>query len=148
MSDNKALLREKHMSHDLICVNFPVDDLARSIAFYTQLGFEPHAVFRGPDCQCMIISNHIHIMMHLASSLKQFTPKSIANPRETTGAILSLNCESKQRVNQLVALAVANGGATYDAPQDLGFIYTHGFTDVDGNVWRVNWLNPKVAMSG
>lgn len=134
------------MSHDLICVNFPVVDLARSIAFYTQLGFEPHATFRGPDCQCMIISKHIHIMLHLASSLKQFTPKIIANPNETTGAILSLNCESKQRVDELVALAIANGGATYDSPQDLGFIYTHGFTDVDGSVWRVNWLNPDVSI--
>jgi predicted lactoylglutathione lyase len=94
----------------------------------------------------MIISDHIHIMMHLASSLKQFTPKSVADPSKTTGAILSLNCSSRLRVDELVALAVANGGAAYDSAQDLGFIYTHGFTDVDGNVWRVNWLNPDVSI--
>lgn len=134
------------MTHDLICVNIPVTDLARSIAFYTRLGFEPHAAFRGPDCQCMIISDHIHIMVHLASSLKQFTPKSIANPNDTTGAILSLNCSSKQRVDDLVRLAVENGGTTYDSAHDLGFIYTHGFIDIDGNVWRVNWLNPDVSI--
>jgi predicted lactoylglutathione lyase len=134
------------MSHDLICVNIPVADLAKSIDFYTKLKFKPHPAFRGPDCQCMIISDHIHIMMHLASSLKQFTPKEIANPNETTSAILSLNCDSKQRVDELVAIAVANGGATYDSAQDLGFIYTHGFTDIDGNVWRINWLNHDVPL--
>jgi predicted lactoylglutathione lyase len=94
----------------------------------------------------MIVSDHIHIMMHLESSLKQFTPKPISNPKETTGAILSLNCSSRQKVDELVALAVANGGGTYDSAQDLGFIYTHGFTDADGNVWRVNWLIPDVPI--
>lgn len=134
------------MEHHRICINLPVADLQRSIEFYLQLGFNPHPSFRGPDCQCMIVSDHIYIMMHLASSLQQFTPKQVADPNMTTGAVLSLDCSSRAKVDEIVATAIASGGAVYDAPIDLGFIYTHGFTDVDGNVWRVNYLNPDVPL--
>ena len=136
------------MEHNKICINIPVADLARSIHFYEQLGFEKHPVFGGPDCQCMIITDHIHIMVHLAKSLKQFTPNEVADPSCITGVVLSLDCNSRKEVDELVTTAIANGGAVYDAPQDLGFIYTHGFTDVDGNVWRVNYLNPDVPIQG
>lgn len=134
------------MEHQKICINIPVANLDRAIHFYTQLGFKPHPVFRSPECQCMIVTDHIHVMVHLAKSLKQFTPKEIADPSGTTGVVLSLDCGSKEKVDELIATAVANGGATYDTPQDLGFIYTHGFTDADGNVWRLNYLNPDVPL--
>jgi hypothetical protein len=139
-------ISEQSMTHNRICINFPVTNLARAIHFYEQLGFENHPVFRGPDCQCMIISDHIHIMLHLADSLKQFTPNEVANPGRFTGVVMSLDCESRAEVIGLVEKAVANGGAVYDTPQDLGFIYTHGFTDPDGNVWRVNHFNPDVPI--
>ena len=134
------------MTHDKICINIPVADLDRSIQFYQRFGFEKHPVFGGPDCQCMIITDHIHIMMHLAASLQQFTPKQVADPSAVTGAVLSLDCDSRQRVDDFVATAIAHGGAAYDAAQDLGFIYTHGFTDPDGNVWRFNHFNTDIPL--
>ncbi|MCA9759704.1 MAG: hypothetical protein KDA27_28160, partial [Candidatus Eisenbacteria bacterium] len=136
------------LKHDRICINLPVADLDRSIRFYERLGFEKHPVFGGPDCQCMIVSDHIHIMMHLADSLKQFTPHDVADPSRATGVVLSLDCETRERVDEIVATAVANGGGTYDSPQDLGFIYTHGFVDADGNVWRLNYFDPNVPLPG
>jgi uncharacterized protein len=136
------------MKHDKICINIPVADLDRSIHFYQRFGFEKHPVFGGPDCQCMVVTDHIHIMMHLTTSLKQFTPKEVAYPSAITGVVLSLDCDSRQGVDDFVATAIEHGGAAYDAAQDLGFIYTHGFTDPDGNVWRVNHFNPDVPMPG
>ncbi len=131
-----------------ITINIPVHDLARAVKFYTRLGLDPHPVFRGPDCQCMILTDQIHVMVHLASSLGHFTPKPIADPGKTTGVVLCLTCNSRAEVDDLVAKAIAGGGATYDLPQDLGFVYTHGFLDADGNAWRLNWMNPDVPMPG
>lgn len=134
------------MSPVAITVNIPVRELERAVYFYTQLGFAPHPVFRGPDCQCMVVTEQIRIMLHLDSSLRHFTSKPILDPSTATGVVLCLDCNSKAEVDDLVARAVASGGSVYDAAQDLGFVYTHGFFDADGNVWRLNFMDPKVAM--
>jgi hypothetical protein len=136
------------MKTTTICINIPVKNLERAVLFYTELGFEPHSIFRGPDCQCMIVTDTIQVMVHLDSSLRHFTPKPISDPSISTGAVFCLLCGSKTEVDDLVAKALANGGATYDEPQDIGgFVYTHGFLDADGNVWRLNWMNPDAPTS-
>ena len=129
-----------------ICVNIPVRNLDRSVLFYTNLGFVPHPIFRGPDCQCMVVNEIIQIMLHLEDSLKKFTPKPISNPASETGVVTCLICDMKSQVDELVTKALSNGGSKYDEPQDLGFIYAHGFMDIDGHIWRLNWMNPEVPM--
>ena len=135
------------MNPATITINIPVRELERAVGFYTQLGFEPHPVFRGPDCQCMMVTDQIRIMVHLDSSLQLFTPKPISDPSLTTGVVLCLDCNSNAQVDDLVARAIAAGGSVYDAAQDLGFVYTHGFLDADGNAWRLNYMDPNVVMS-
>src|SRR5262245_4244160 len=134
------------MNPDTITINIPVKQLDRAVRFYTQLGLAPHPVFRGPDCQCMVLTDRVRIMVHLESSLRHFTPKPISDPSTSTGVVLCLDCRSKEQVDSLVASAVAAGGSTYDVPQDLYFVYTHGFLDADGNAWRLNWMNPNVPI--
>lgn len=134
------------MNPGTITINVPVRDLARAVRFYTNLGLDPHPVFRGPDCQCMVLTDRIRVMVHLAGSLQQFTPLPVADPSAATGVVLCLDCDTRAQVDDLVARAVASGGATYDAAQDLGFVYTHGFLDADGNAWRLNWMNPDIPL--
>lgn len=100
------------MKFSNICINIPTKNLERSVNFYTQLGFEPHPIFRGPDCQNMVLTDQIHIMVHLDSSLKNFTPKAISDPMNTTGAVLCLLCDSQEQVDHLVTKALANEGST------------------------------------
>lgn len=119
--------------------------LDRAVKFYSALGFDPHPIFRAPDCQCMIVTDQIRIMVHLASSLKNFTPKPISDPSISSGVVVCLDCNSKEQVDDLVARAISFGGTLYDSPQDPGFVYTHGFLDADGNAWRLNYMNPSHA---
>jgi uncharacterized protein len=128
------------MNPGTITVNIPVKQLERAVKFYAALGFDPHPVFRGPDCQCMVVTERIRIMVHLESSLQNFTPKPISDPQQSTAVVICLDCNSKEQVDDLVAKAVAYGGAVYDAAQDLGFVYTHGFLDADGNALRLNFM--------
>jgi len=133
------------MNPSTITVNIPVKQLERAVKFYFALGFEPHPHFRGPDCQCMIVTDQIRVMVHLAESLKNFTPKPISDPESSTGVVVCLDCDSKEQVDELVTRAVAAGGKLYDTAQDLGFVYTHGFLDADGNAWRLNCMSRSHA---
>ena len=134
------------MKQAKITVNIPVKDLERAINFYKQIGFKAHEIFKGPDCQCMIFTDDIHVMVHLDTSLKNFTPNPIADPSKVSGVVLCLDCGSKEEVDDLISKSVANGGATYGEPQDMGFVYTNGFLDPDGNAWRLNYMNPNASM--
>ena len=59
--------------------------------------------------------------------------------------LLSLACESREQVDALVAKALAAGGSTYDAPEDFGFMYTHGFLDPDGHGWGLLHMSAPPA---
>ena len=41
----------------------------------------------------------------------------------------------------------AAGGTAPNPQQDHGFMYSHGFTDLDGHVWEVFWMDPTHVMS-
>ena len=41
----------------------------------------------------------------------------------------------------------AAGGTAPNPSQDHGFMYSHGFTDLDGHVWEVFWMDPTHVMS-
>ena len=41
----------------------------------------------------------------------------------------------------LVKKAVAAGGKAPRAPQDHGFMYGHGFEDLDGHIWEPMWMD-------
>lgn len=43
------------------------------------------------------------------------------------------SCESREKVDALVAKALAAGGSTHAAPKDYGFMYQHSITDPDGH---------------
>lgn len=45
----------------------------------------------------------------------------------------------------MVAKAVAAGATTPNAPMDHGFMYQHGFADLDGHQWEVFWMDMSAA---
>lgn len=130
------------MSLDTIFINVPVKNLDKSIAFYTALGFTPHPIFRGDGACCMCINEHINIMLQTVEHFKQFTHKPIADSTQATALLLCLHCDSPAHVDQLVSAAIAAGGAASTNAKDLGFLYTHGFTDPDEYVWILNHIYP------
>jgi len=66
-----------------------------------------------------------------------FTPNPICDARSSTEVLLALSQPSRSAVDELVARGVAAGGTTYNQPQDHGFMYGHGFQDLDGHIWEV-----------
>jgi predicted lactoylglutathione lyase len=126
-----------------IFVNLPVKDLNRSIEFFTKLGFSFNQQFTDETATCMIVTDDIFAMLLTEEKFKTFTPKEICDTRKYTEVLLALSYDSRSQVDEIVRKAVAAGGSTYNEPQDHGFMYTHGFQDLDGHIWEIFYMEPS-----
>ena len=127
-----------------IFVNLPVGDLDKSVDFFTKLGFKFNAQFTDETATCMIVSEDIYVMLLTRAKFKTFTPKAICDATKSTEVLVCLSSESREKVNEMVRKAVAAGGTTYNEPQDHGFMYGHGFQDLDGHIWELIYMEPSV----
>ena len=135
-------LKEKHHARQIF-VNLPVKDLNKSIAFFKNLGFSFNPQFTDETATCMIISEDIYAMLLTHAKFSTFTPKAICDAKKNTEVLIALSCEDRSEIDQLVKKAVAAGGSTYNQPQDHGFMYAHGFQDLDGHIWEVFYMDPS-----
>jgi len=128
-----------------IFVNLPIKDMARSQAFFKSMGYSFNPQFTNDQGACMVVSDSIFVMLLVESFFGTFTKKAIADASKTTEVLVCLSCESRAEVDDLVARALAAGGKTPNAPQDHGFMYAHGFEDLDGHQWELVWMDPNAA---
>lgn len=129
----------------LIFVNLPVKDLPRSRTFFEGMGYHFNPQFSNDQGACLVISDTIHAMLLTEPFFQTFTKKPISDAKKSTEVLICLSCESKAEVDQLVARAVAGGGSTPNPVQDHGFMYSHGFEDLDGHVWELVYIDPNAA---
>jgi len=125
-----------------IFVNLPGRDLNKSVAFFTKLGFNFDARFTDATATCMIVGEDIFVMLLTHEKFKTFTPKQICDATKSTEVLVCLSCESREKVNEMVRNAVAAGGTSYNEPKDHGFMYGHGFQDLDGHIWELIYMEP------
>lgn len=118
-----------------IYLNLPVADLVKSLTFFKALGFADNPQFSSDSGACVIISDAIFVMLCTRDRFRDFTPKAICDTSQAVEMLINLACESREEVDSLVAKALAAGGTTYDQPEDLGFMYSHSFVDLDGHGW-------------
>jgi len=131
-----------------IFVNLPVKDLGKSVTFFTRLGYTFNAQFTDETATCMIVSDDIFIMLLTHPKFKSFTPKEICDATKATEVLVCLSCESRGHVDDMVSKAIAAGGKTYNEPQDHGFMYAHGFQDLDGHIWELIYMEPSAVKQG
>lgn len=129
-----------------IFVNLPIKNLEKSQAFFKSLGFSFDPKFTNEQGACMVISeNHNYVMLLVEPFFQTFIKKPIADASKTTEVLVCISCESRVEVDELVKKAVAAGGKTPNAPQDHGFMYGHGFEDLDGHIWELAWMDPNAV---
>ncbi|MGC3967241.1 MAG: VOC family protein [Pirellulales bacterium] len=126
-----------------IFVNLPVRDLAKSIEFFTKLGYKFNPQFTDETATCMIISEEIYSMLLTHEKFKTFTHQEVADAKKTTEVILALSYDSREEVDKMVDAAIAAGGKKFREPADHGFMYERSFQDLDGHVWEAFWMDPS-----
>jgi predicted lactoylglutathione lyase len=126
-----------------IFVNLPVKDLKKSMEFFIKLGYTFNLQFTDETAACMVIAEDIFAMLLTEAKFKGFTPNAICDARKSTEVLVALSCDTRDQVDETVRKAVAAGGNTYNNPQDHGFMYGHGFQDLDGHIWEVFFMEPS-----
>ena len=125
-----------------IFVNLPVKNLDRSVEFFTKLGFSFDKQYPDETATCMVVNEDIVVMLLTEEKFQTFTPNQICDAGKYTEVLVCLSLESRAKVDQMVAKAIAGGGSTYNEPQDHGFMYAHGFQDLDGHIWELVYMEP------
>jgi len=129
-----------------VFINLPIKNMERSQAFFRALGFGFNPQFTNEQGACMVINDGASYAMLLVEPFFQtFTRKPISDAKKSSEVLVCLSCESRDEVDSLVKKALAAGGTAPNAPQDHGFMYGHGFEDLDGHVWELMWMDPNAA---
>lgn len=129
----------------MIFVNLPVTDLPRAQAFYAALGFVNEPRFTDDTAAAMQWSDSIFVMLLTHAKWKSFTQRPIPDARASE-VMLALLLGSREQVNRMTDQAALRGGSVDVNPaQDLGFMFSRTFTDLDGHVWEPFWMDPAAA---
>jgi predicted lactoylglutathione lyase len=132
----------------MMFVNLPVADLAKSMAFYTALGFKNNPMFTDETAACMVWSEAIYVMLLTHAKWSTFTTRPIP-PTTSSEVSLALTFDSREEVDAINEAAAKNGGtADINPVQDLGFMYGRDLIDLDGHVWGAVWMDPAAIPSG
>lgn len=124
-----------------IFVNLPVENLEKTVRFFSKLGFSFNPQYTDEKATCMIVGENIFAMLLKKDFFKTFIKKEIANAKKTAEVLLALSVESRQRVDELIGLAIQAGGNEPRSPQDYGWMYGRAFEDLDGHIWEVFWAD-------
>lgn len=125
-----------------IFLNMAVNDLDKSIAFFTKLGYTFNPQFTNDKATCMIISDTIYVMLLTKPFFQTFTEKRIIDAHKEVESLICISTESKDAVNEMVNKAEAAGATIPNPATDYGFMYQHSFADLDGHHWEFMWMDP------
>ena len=131
-----------------IFINLPVCDLPKAMAFYTALGAVNNPQFTDATAACMVFSETIFVMLLTHDKWATFTKKPITDVRHSE-VMLAITCDDKKAVDVLLRAAAANGSkADVNPKQDLGFMYSRSFEDLDGHVWEAFFMDMSQVPQG
>ena len=129
-----------------IFVNLPVKNLNKSIDFFRKLGFSFNPQFTDEKAACMIINEDAYVMLLTEPFFKTFTHKHIIDATKNTEVLVSLSAESKEKVNELHKKALSIGASEIGKPQEFGYMYGRSFTDIDGHIWEIIWMDVEAML--
>lgn len=129
----------------MVFVNLPVTDVARSRKFYEALGYTINEKFSDPTAACVVVSDTIYFMILNHERFQGFATLPLADPAKGTSVMIALSQDSRAAVDTVAKAALAAGGSEPKPAQDMGFMYSRTFHDPDGNVIEPFWMDPAAA---
>ena len=135
----------------MIFVNLPVADLARSKAFYEAIGFRNEPKFSNDAAAMMVLSDTIAVMLLTHPFYGTFTRKPIADAHNSSQVLLCISCDRPADVDRITEAAASAGGKIDVSQTDQtqgGPMYGRDFEDPDGHQWAPMWMDPDFAAKG
>jgi uncharacterized protein len=131
------------MTQDL-WINLPVRDIARSVAFFTEIGF---ATNPGPgnseqSASFTIGEKKVVLMLFVRDVFSGFTNNLLSDTTIGTEVLFSLGADSREQVDDIANQVRSAGGKIFSEPSESnGFMYGCGFCDPDGHRWNVLFMD-------
>lgn len=120
-----------------IFVNLPAKDLHKTREFWTKLGFHFKEQFSDDNGLCLELKeNSIYAMLLDYDFFGGFTNRPIADG-STSQVLLAIDVDSRERVDEIMRIALENGATRYLEPRDEGWMYYDRFMDLDGHQWEI-----------
>lgn len=124
-----------------VFINLAVKDVAKSMAFYTSLGFTNNPQFSDDSSKCMVWSEHIFVMVMNHEKFSTFATKPIADTKNNIAGLFALSVESLDKVNDLIDKGLAAGGTEPVPFADYGFMQKRNVEDPDGHTWEIFYMD-------
>lgn len=124
-----------------IFINLPVSDLAKSMEFYTALGFSNTPQFSDDTGKCMVWSDSIFVMLLSHEKFSSFTSKPIADTKTNVAGLFSLSMENVEAVNKTMTDGLKAGGIEPTEMKDYGFMQQRTIEDFDGHTWEIFFMD-------
>ena len=124
----------------MIFLSLPVADLPRARAFYEGLGFRINEHSSDDRTASVVVDENIVVTLQARDRFAEVAGAEAGDPARPT-SVPCLTVENRREVDELVEKAVAAGGGSWSSADDDGARYTGSFTDPDGNLWQVLWLD-------
>lgn len=112
------------------------------MAFFGALGYSFNSQFTDDTAACMVISDTIYVMLLTEAKFQSFTNKPLSDASKSTEVLIALSFDSREAVQEIVARALSAGATAPMPAADHGFMFQHGFTDLDGHMWEVLYMDP------
>jgi hypothetical protein len=132
-------------------INLPVKDVNKSREFFTKLGFalNPHYGNSAESASVLIGAKNIVVMLFAESTFKNFTRHAVADTKQATEVLLSIDAESRAEVDEIAKKAAQAGGTIFGEPAEhQGWMYGCGFADLDGHRWNVLYMDMSKMPKG
>ena len=126
-------------------VTLPVADVQRSRAFFAALGFTFDEAFSGEGAACMLVGEQASVMLGDHATFAQHSKRPMADPATHALALYCFSVPTREDVDRVVDAALAAGAVEADPLEDLGFMVSRSFFDLDGHGWQVMWMAPAAT---
>jgi predicted lactoylglutathione lyase len=120
-----------------IFVNLPVRDLQASIKFFTHLGYSFNQNYTDETATCMIVAENIYVMLLTEARFKEFYAETHGRRAHSTEVLVCRRWNHARRCRPWSPRPSKPAAAPTSEPQDHGFMYGHGYQDLDGHLWEL-----------
>ena len=124
----------------MLFVTLPVSDLARARAFYEGLGFSVNEHSSDQERASVVLDDTIVLTLLIRDRFAERFPGG--GPGNAPTALHALMVDRRAEVDDLLSRAGAVGGTQPSPAREDPSGYTGSFTDPDGHVWDVTYLEP------
>ena len=124
-----------------IFINLAVNDLQKSMDFYTALGFTNNPQFSDDTGKCMVWSENIFVMLLTHEKFTTFATKPIADTKSKLAGLFSLSVDSIDEVNSILTNGLKAGGTEPHEMRDYGFMQQRTIEDFDGHTWEIFYMD-------